>query len=51
MTKRNVTPRGVCPGCGKKGLGNRYPHPEGGTYRQCVYCGEVDRRTPAEAAA
>lgn len=40
-------PRARCPSCGKKGLGNRYPDRQtGGSYRQCVYCQEVDRTPP-----
>lgn len=32
--------RGVCPACGKKGLGNTYHAHGRGAYRQCVYCQE-----------
>lgn len=39
-------PRAECPACERKGLGNSYPDRHtGGTYRQCVYCGHVERRS------
>lgn len=48
MRKRGAPtqPRGVCPSCGKKGLGNTYWQNAGmgqpkRPYRQCTYCSET----------
>ena len=35
--KRNAQPKGLCPSCGKKGLGTTFPGPVR-PYRQCTYC-------------
>lgn len=31
-------PKGICPTCGKKGLGHVFPAGGGKSYRQCTYC-------------
>lgn len=42
MQTRSVAPRGVCPSCGKRGLGNVQvaKHTWEPNVRDCRYCGE-----------
>lgn len=39
QTVKTKRQKGVCPSCGKRGLGHVFPSPAG-AYRQCTYCGE-----------
>jgi hypothetical protein len=41
--------KGLCPNCGKKGLGHTFPSVSG-PYRQCTYCGHAVRVDAAAGA-